>query len=125
MGFSLGSGVALQVAKTHPEVDSLVLVSPFQSLPDAARVHFPSFCVSILLWDEYDSETAIAGLSCPVLLVHGRSDSLVPFKQGEALSKFYKGEGLSFLPVAAAGHNDILLKNEVWLGISSFLKANR
>ena len=55
-GESLGSGVAVRLALTHPPA-ALVLRSPFTSLADAARYHFPYLPVGLLLRDRYASAT--------------------------------------------------------------------
>ena len=78
LGESLGSGVAVQLALERPPA-ALVLRSPFTSLTDVAAHHYWFLPVRRLLWDRFDSLSRIAQLRCPLLVVAGNRDSVVPF----------------------------------------------
>lgn len=73
-GESLGGGVATGLA-TRP--DALVLRSPFTSLGDMARAHYP-LVPSFLLKDRYPVEDQVAAIEVPLLVVLGGRDSIVP-----------------------------------------------
>ncbi len=75
-GESLGGGVATGLAARLPP-DALVLRSPFTSLADMARAHYP-LVPSFLLRDRYPIEDQIANIAVPILVVLGTSDSIVP-----------------------------------------------
>ena len=75
-GESLGAGVATGLALRHPP-DTLVLRSPFTSLVDMARVHYPLF-PTFLVRDRYPVEDWVAHVAAPVLVVLGTSDTIVP-----------------------------------------------
>lgn len=89
MGESLGGGVATLLAsdlcqqKTPP--GGLVLRSTFSSMVDAASFHYPWVPVSWLLWDQYPSQRVIANVKCPLLLIHGTEDQIVPYSLGKKL----------------------------------------
>jgi uncharacterized protein len=75
LGESLGGGVATGLA-THTMPDALVLRSPFTSLADMARTHYP-FVPAFLLRDRFRVVETISGLDVPVLVVLGTADSIV------------------------------------------------
>ena len=76
LGESLGAGPATGLA-AQSEPDALVLRSPFTSLTDMARTHYP-FIPTGLLRDRYPVEETISRLEVPVLVVLGTGDSIVP-----------------------------------------------
>ncbi len=103
-GESLGAAVAIGLAMERPPA-ALVLRSPFTSLPDVGRVHYPWLPVGRLLIDRYPSIDRIGSLTAPVMVIAGDRDDIVP----ESLSRrLYEAapDPKRFLPVPGAGHND-------------------
>ncbi|WP_420136856.1 alpha/beta hydrolase [Sphingomonas sp.] len=101
IGNSLGSGVATEMAATH-RVAGLVLVSGFTSLADVVRVHYPFVPVRWLLHDRYDNQHKLQRVSCPILILHGAADPLIPAEQGRVLSETKASARLEIVP--EAGH---------------------
>lgn len=81
-GFSLGSGVAVQLAADRP-ARALILEAPFTGVDDVAASHF-SFA-RYLIRDDWRSRDYIDRVEMPVLIVHGDADSVIPFAQGQQL----------------------------------------
>jgi fermentation-respiration switch protein FrsA (DUF1100 family) len=82
-GFSLGGGVACSVARTVPP-RVLVLQSTFTGVNHIAK------SMGMLPWlvkDPYDSLDFVRTFEGPLLVVHGKKDTLLPFKFGEILAK--------------------------------------
>lgn len=77
VGRSLGSGVASQLAAQRP-VARLVLVTPFDSLVEVARAHYPWLPVRWLLKDRYDSLHHLAEYAGPILVMRAGDDQVVP-----------------------------------------------
>jgi len=76
-GESLGAAVALRLATERPPA-ALVLRSPFASLDEVGRHHYPLVPVSLLLRDRYDSAALAGRLAAPLLVVAGSRDRIVP-----------------------------------------------
>ncbi|HSD31059.1 MAG TPA: alpha/beta fold hydrolase [Gemmatimonadales bacterium] len=102
-GRSLGSAVAAHVASTRTPA-GLVLESPFTSARDMARRHYPLFPAA-LLRVRLDNLAALSRVRCPVLVIHGTADRLVPIDMGHRLAAAAPG-GVEFVTIAGAGHND-------------------
>lgn len=103
-GESLGAAVAVGLAVDYPPA-ALVLRSPFTSLVDVGRMHYPYLPVALLLRDRYDSIGRIGGVRCPILVVAGGSDGIVPARQSRRLFDAAM-EPKRYLEIPGADHND-------------------
>lgn len=83
-GESLGTGVAVQVAASR-RVGAVVLDAPYTSIVDMALLSYPYLPVRSLLIDRYESDRHIAGVSAPVLVLHGERDGVIPVRMGKAV----------------------------------------
>jgi fermentation-respiration switch protein FrsA (DUF1100 family) len=104
-GESLGAAVAAQLASERRPF-ALVLRSPFPSLSEVGRVHYPYLPVTdALLWDRYRTSDALAEMSAPVLVVAGDRDEVVPIRLSQQVHDALRGPK-RFAVIAGAGHND-------------------
>ena len=85
VGNSMGSGVATQIA-TEFAPAGLVLSAGYTSLPDVAASKMPWLPVRHLMRDHYDNASKLRDLDIPVLVLHGRADTLIPHTHGETLA---------------------------------------
>ena len=106
-GESLGAAVALRLAVERPPA-ALVLRSPFTSLTDVGRLHYPWLPVGLLLADRYPSADRAADLTVPVLVVAGERDRIVPAALSRRLYDA-AAEPKRFVLVPGADHNDATL----------------
>jgi pimeloyl-ACP methyl ester carboxylesterase len=103
IGRSLGGGVATWLAERHP-VGALVLEATFTSIADVVALAVPLPGIRNFVALGYPSLTRMAALAMPLLVVHGRSDELVPFEHGRAL--YEAAAGRKEFVELAGGHND-------------------
>jgi hypothetical protein len=99
-GRSLGGAMAVFLAATHP-VAGLVVESGFVS---AARVALP---VRVPFLDRFDSAARMGRVTCPVFVVHGGKDDVIPQWHGRELYRLAPDPKLH-LWVESAGHNDLM-----------------
>ncbi len=105
LGESLGGGVALALALEVPPA-GLALRSAFTSVKAMGRLHYP-LVPGFIVPDAYPSLRRIPALRCPLLVLHGDRDDLVPLGHGQALfAAAPEPKRLEVLP--GAGHNDLL-----------------
>ena len=110
-GRSLGGGAAVRLASNRP-VPGLILESAFTSVADfAARFMAPAF----LIRDPFDSRKTLASYRGPLLVMHGRHDTIVPFEHGRELASIVPGAQFRELN---CGHNDC---PRDWRAIATFL----
>lgn len=84
-GESLGSGVAVQMATEYREVKAIVLEAPYTSIEDRAAELYPYIPVRFLLRDKFCSYKKIGQVQRPILVFHGKKDTVMPVKFGEKL----------------------------------------
>ncbi|WP_137181683.1 alpha/beta hydrolase [Roseomonas sp. AR75] len=106
-GESLGTGIAVRLAAEQPEaVGAAVLESPYTSLLDLAKRHYPLLPASLLLRDRFDSLSRIAEVRVPILILQGSRDTLVPPAMGRALAARATAP-VEVWEAPTAGHNEI------------------
>jgi len=102
-GRSLGGTVASWLAQSQTP-GALILESTFTSLPDIAATVYPYVPVRLLLRFKYNTAEYLAGINCPVLIVHSRHDEIMPFSHGRRLFEMAK-EPKKFLEITGT-HNE-------------------
>jgi uncharacterized protein len=121
-GESLGAAVAVGLAVEYPPA-ALVLRSPFTTLADAGRVHYPFLPLGLLLMDHYDSLSRIGSVRCPVLIAAGDGDRIVPVTQSRRLHAAAR-EPKRYVEIPGVGHDDweLLIGNRLLREILAFLR---
>ncbi len=106
-GQSLGTGVAAEMAH-RGRGSRLVLVAPFTSTVAMAKHIIPVLPPSLVMGDRFDTLSKAPGIAAPTLVVHGDIDDVIPFEQGEAVSKALPHGTLLKVP---EGRHDNLYKS--------------
>ncbi len=83
-GYSLGSGIAVQLAAQRP-IAGLVLEAPFSAAVDVAKHMYPIFPVGLLMRDQFLSREAIGKVNAPLFIMHGEDDTIIPILFSEQL----------------------------------------
>ena len=96
-GYSIGSGPSCYLAEKHPDVGALLLLAPFKS---AVRVVTR---VRVLPFDPFPNLARVPRTRCPVLVLHGTADGIVPSRHGEAVAAAAGDRG-RFVPIPGATH---------------------
>jgi hypothetical protein len=122
-GSSLGSFCAVHVAAAG-RAQRCLLLAPPTSLADAAAERFWWAPVRLLLQHRFDNVALAARVRCPVLIVHGDADQVVPLAHGERLRDRFVGPA-TLAVVPGAGHNDLSLAADGPVGtrIGAFLRG--
>jgi len=77
VGRSLGSGVAVQVAKARP-AHSVVLITPYDSILAIAKRRFRVMPIEYMLRDRFESIKHAPSLKAPTYVLRAASDDVVP-----------------------------------------------
>lgn len=125
-GESLGSGVATRLAAELAEagrpVAGVLLEAPFTSIAETAQYHYWYVPARWLVRDRFDNLARIGGLEAPLLILHGRRDSIVPYAMAERLAAA-ADTPKRLLAVDEGGHADLYDFPEVRSAITTFLAA--
>ncbi len=119
LGFSLGTGVATQVAATE-KVAQLILACPFDSALATACDHVP-LLPHLIPMDAFRSDLAAPQVRCPVTIFLGERDTIVPPERTRRLAECFTAAPSVELHAVQSGHNDIFENNEVWQQLDELL----
>jgi len=104
-GRSLGSGFATKLASTNnPKM--LILDAPYYSLTKVTTRYMPFMPLSLLLRFPMPTYKWLKYVNCPVHIIHGTNDKLIPFKSSVKLSKI-KPKKTRLWPVIGGGHKNL------------------
>jgi len=103
IGYSLGSGVATEMA--YRGVGSeLVLIAPYTSVPDVAQRFMPFLSADFLIPEHFDTYEKAASIVVPTLIIHGTADMTIPYDMGFELSQVF--ENAELVTQDGKGHYD-------------------
>jgi pimeloyl-ACP methyl ester carboxylesterase len=118
-GRSIGTGIAVKLASEQPAA-ALVLETPYTNLVDLAKAHYPMLPASLLLSYTLRSDEWINQVKCPVLIMHGTADQVVPYALGKKLAE-KAGSAASFVSIPGGSHNNLSAYPEYFAALTSFL----
>ena len=105
-GRSLGATFATYVASKNSP-NKLVLETPVYNLTDIVKTKYWFLPVDLLLRFKFPSSEFISGVTCPVTVIHGTDDNVVPYKSGVKLYEAVKSEKKELVNVQGGGHNNL------------------
>ncbi|MCH9659361.1 MAG: alpha/beta hydrolase [Bacteroidetes bacterium] len=104
-GRSLGSGFATKLASTNnPKM--LILDAPYYSLTHVTKRYMPFMPLSLILRFPMPTYKWIKYVNCPIHIIHGTNDQLIPFKSSVKLSKI-NPKLTRLWPVIEGGHKNL------------------
>jgi pimeloyl-ACP methyl ester carboxylesterase len=121
VGFSIGSGIAAQLASER-KIDGLILVTPFDSLRAVAQSLYPWLPIGPMFAHDIDAVAALDQTRVPVAIIAAQRDEIVPAERTDALRR--RVADLVFdRTIAGAGHNDIYARSQFQLTMREALTA--
>ena len=130
-GVSLGGATAIQYAAIDPRCKGVMAIAPYADARDIAK-WMMALSAPLMSNAEFDATLDQAGklahfnpaevssveaakkLTCPLLLVHGQLDGIVPVDQSQAVYDATKSPK-QLIIVPWAGHKTIMLAREDWV----------
>lgn len=104
-GRSLGSGFATKLASTN-QPRMLILDAPYYSLSKVTARYAPFMPMSIILKYPIPTYKWLKYVECPIHIIHGTNDKLIPFKSSVKLSKI-KPNLTRLYAVIGGGHKNL------------------
>lgn len=103
-GRSIGSGFAANTAASNnPRM--LILDSPYKSLYHIVRYYTPFLPVASILRYQVRTDLYIPNVKCPIYIIHGERDRLIPFRHSIDLSR--RNDLVHLIKIKKAGHNNL------------------
>jgi len=122
LGHSVGAGAVLFEASRRNDISAVISIGSFAH-PDwlmrrqLQRLRMPKPMIDLILryvewvighsYDEIAPLNTVCRVACPVLLVHGTADRVVPISDFEAINRNCGGEQTETLLVGGAGHQSM------------------
>jgi pimeloyl-ACP methyl ester carboxylesterase len=107
VGHSLGAAVAIDLAARRP-AGALVTFSAFTRMADMVTLRMPFLPgLTYLLQHRFDNQDKIGQVTCPITLVHGGADGVVPVGMQAKLAEACRVPP-KILTLPECGHNDLL-----------------
>jgi hypothetical protein len=104
-GRSLGSGLATRIASwNNPKL--LILDCPYYSFEYHINRYGFFMPINWLLRYKIRTDLYIKKVKCPIFILHGDKDRLIPFAQGVKLHELVENQSV-LLPIIGAGHNNL------------------
>lgn len=104
-GRSLGSGFATKLASmNNPRM--LILDAPYYSLSKVTKKYLPFMPLSVLLKFPMPTYKWLKYVNCPIHIIHGTDDRLIPYKTSIKLSKIKPGS-TTLYTVIGGGHKNL------------------
>lgn len=120
LGRSLGTGVAVYLASQRP-VDSVVLVTPYDSVTRVGQGRFPFVPVRLLIKHPFDSLSRATSLRQRVLVLAAEEDDIIPVHHARRLYDAWAGPKL-WHQLPGTDHVTISEHPDYWPLIASFLQ---
>ncbi len=104
-GRSMGSGFAARIASwNNPKM--LILDSPYYSFISQVRYFTRILPLKWILRYKIRTDLFVKKVTCPVFVIHGIKDRLIPFKSGKQLVELIP-ERSQLIPIEGGGHNNL------------------
>jgi fermentation-respiration switch protein FrsA (DUF1100 family) len=119
-GRSLGTAVGIALAK-EVSPRALILESPFTSLRELARDHYPFLPPGLPRYFTFDNGRLAGQLQLPVLILHGDQDEIVPVEHARRLYGLLPGPK-KLVVIPGGHHNDLGTSHLYYEAIQVFLE---
>ena len=123
-GRSLGTAMASYLVSMYTP-SLLVLETPFYSLLDVAQDRFPILPLNYLLKYQFKSYQYLRTANCPILILHGDQDKVVPIYSSEKLYHSLEGKDAEYIIVEGGEHNNLSAFQTYRDAIDSLLISDR
>lgn len=120
-GRSMGSGFAAKLASNNnPRM--VILESPYYSMTSMAKRYLPFMTASLILKYPLRTYKWIKYITCPIKIIHGTNDKLIPFKSSLSLSKINPSITRLY-SIIGGGHNDLYTHEEYHRMLEEIMKS--
>lgn len=121
MGRSLGSACAIELCARHKEIDGCVIESGYADpVPLVERRGLKIDSITAEEDELFNNSKKIARVSCPLLIMHGKGDTLIYPHEAKLNYKQAGSKVKTLKLLEGVGHNDILLSPDYFPSLKHF-----
>jgi fermentation-respiration switch protein FrsA (DUF1100 family) len=119
-GRSLGTAVAIHTAQ-NKILRGIILITPLSTAEDFARAKNLGSFTSVAK-NKFASIDKLKNITCPMLIIHGTSDEVIPYALGRKVFDEYNGKK-AFVTIVNGRHNDLEFTDPelYWKSVSDFI----
>ena len=123
----MGSGPSCVLGKQR-KLGGLILMSPYTTVREAAENVAGKF-LAFFVAKHFDNFEEMKSIKCPVLIIHGKADPLIPSHHSDRLFEVLQKHGdpngnlkySKYYCQANMTHNDFRLKHDIIKPVTDFL----
>lgn len=119
-GRSLGTGIASKLVSEDHSIVKLILETPYFSMSRMAQTFVGIYPMNIILRFKIKTFKYLKDVACPIYILHGDKDELIPVKQAKRLAKINPSANLTI--IKGGTHNDLPLHKSFREKIFKILK---
>jgi uncharacterized protein len=123
VGRSLGTGVAVYLAANR-RIDKLVLITPYDSIENVAKNHFPIFPIGLLLKDKFDSAARVKDIRAKTLILVAEDDRTIPRENTDGIIRLFPTDQVVVETLKGTTHASITFGNDFAEQIGQFLSVS-
>jgi pimeloyl-ACP methyl ester carboxylesterase len=138
LGHSLGAATSIYVASLRNDISGVISVSAFADLyriiaDGFLREYFPGFLLHAVMgylakaigkdYNTLSPMHAIRRSDCPVLILHGTEDKVVPVRDAELLAENAGNERAKLVLIDAADHTSLLTSPVLMKTVAGFIRS--
>lgn len=121
-GESLGTGVTIKLASLNETVAGVILQTPYTSIVDLAKFHYPYLPGGLLRKNTFMSQQWAEKVDQEVLILHGTRDNIIPLQNARKLAQFFPRPP-RFVEFEGYSHNDLNYMNPAyWSHVKTFIR---
>lgn len=121
-GRSIGSGPAVHLASKYEPL-MICLFSPFKSVREAAA-HLTFNILAKFIKDKFRNIDLMDKVGCPLLIIHGKKDKIVPLSHSEELLNKCASPKKQLTSPDNMSHNDFDMTNDLLNPLLNFFLDN-
>ncbi len=122
LGHSVGAGAALLETSRNPAIAAVISIAAFAHPAEVTErylrpLHAPAFVTRLVIryvewvighrYDVIAPINTVRHIDCPILLIHGQDDRIVPVADARRILAECRAPGARLLEVAGAGHDSV------------------
>jgi pimeloyl-ACP methyl ester carboxylesterase len=120
----MGSGPSIHLCANRQPAN-LILISPYTSIKNVSKELLGTFMSGLLIKERFKNIDKIGEVDCPILLIHGKKDKLVPHEHSENLARSSHNSAMVKLCLNEnMEHNNFNLYIEIINPIYEFFKES-